>query len=59
MPLSLYNRDTLVDNVHSEGDTESSFMALPLSPPDAGVGTGYHVVPDRTCASSSSLCRGV
>jgi hypothetical protein len=66
LPLSLYNRDTLDDNVHYEGFTESSFTALPLSPQNAGVGTGYvgnngtgyYEIPDRTCASSGSTCRG-
>jgi hypothetical protein len=61
LPLSLYNRDTLDDNVHSEGLTESSFTALPLSPrnsdrtPDNG--TGYYEGPDRQCKSSGATCR--
>ena len=59
LPLSLYNRDTLDDNVHSEGGTESSFTAIPLSPQNAGgVGTGYYEVPNRTCASGSGTCWG-
>ena len=58
LPLSLYNRDTLDDNVHSEGLTESSFTALPLSPKNSGNETGsYYAGPDRQCASSGNTCR--